>query len=178
MNVNKGRLLKKSSNRKSKLVLTTLVTTWLSIAFHLRPIWLQTLVAIEPELCLTSFSSFCAAIWSRCAVQFESEQTPFPRTGPIRSSIQTCCFAQDSIRNMLFCSYLIFLLRDEWMIEIFSKAMGAALVGNNFSPILWIFHSIHFSYKKKSDSLRPEIYKVLNPYWLLNWVSIARVVLW
>ena len=61
-----------------------------------------------------------------------------------RSSIQTCCFAHDSIRNMRFWSYVIFLLRDEsddWMIERFSKAMGAALVGNNFSPILWNFIS-------------------------------------
>ena len=32
------------------------------------------------------------------------------------------------------------------MIERFSKAMGAALVGNNFSPILWKFY---FTWKKK-----------------------------
>ena len=39
-----------------KLVLSTLVTTWLSnIAFHLRPIWLQTLVAIDSESRQTSF---------------------------------------------------------------------------------------------------------------------------
>ena len=51
MNVYKGRLLKKSSNRKSKLVLSTLVTTWLSnIAFHLQLIWLQTLIAIDSEI--------------------------------------------------------------------------------------------------------------------------------
>ena len=47
---------------------------------------------------------------------------------------------------MLFCSFVIFLLRDKWMIERFSEAMGAALVGNNFSPILWNFH---FTWKKK-----------------------------
>ena len=35
---------------------------------------------------------------------------------------------------------------------------------------------ISFQMKKKSDSLRPEIYKALKPYWLLNWVSVARVV--
>ena len=40
--------------------------------------------------------------------------------------------AQDSIQNMLFCSCVIFLLRDEWMLERLSEAMGAALVGNNF----------------------------------------------
>ena len=35
--------------------------TWLSnIASHLRLIWLQTLVAIDSEACLTSFPSFCA----------------------------------------------------------------------------------------------------------------------
>ena len=61
MNVCKGRLLKKSSNRKSKLVMSTLVTTWLSnIAFHLQSIWLQTLVAIDSESRLTSFQRFCA----------------------------------------------------------------------------------------------------------------------
>ena len=68
-----------------------------------------------------------------------------------RSSIHTCCFAQDLIRNMQFCSYVIFLLRDEWMIERFSEAaeaMGSALVCNNFSLVLWTFH---FTWKKKSD---------------------------
>ena len=44
-----------------------------------------------------------------------------------RSLIQTCCFAQDLIRNMWFCSYIIFLLRDKWMIERFSKVIGCCL---------------------------------------------------
>ena len=75
---------------------------------------------------------------------------------------------------MRFCSYVIFLLRDEWMIERLSEAMGAALVGNNFSPIPSKFR---FTWKKKSsDSSRPEIYKALKPCLLLNWVSVARVV--
>ena len=64
-------------------------------------------------------------------------------------------------------------LRDEWMIERFSEAMGAASVSNNFPLILWKFH---FTWKKKSDTLLPENYKALKPNWLLNWVSIARVV--
>ena len=52
--VYKGRLLKNSSNQRSKLVLSTLVTTWHSnIAFCLRPFWLQTLVVIDPESCQT-----------------------------------------------------------------------------------------------------------------------------
>ena len=39
------------------------------------------------------------------------------------------------------------------------------------------FHrNFHFTWKNKSDSSRPEIYKALIPCWLLNWVSTARVV--
>ena len=104
-----------------------------------------------------------------CAILFESSADALFSD---RSSIQTCCFAQDSIRNMRVCSYVIFLLRDQWMIERLSEAMGAALVCNNFSPIPWKF----ISHEKKKWSLRPEVYKALKPCWLLNWVSIARVV--
>ena len=54
MHVCKGRLLKKSSNQKLKLILSTLITTWLSsITFHLQSIWLQTLVVIKSESSLT-----------------------------------------------------------------------------------------------------------------------------
>ena len=77
---------------------------------------------------------------------------------------------------MLLCSYVLCLLRDQWLIERLSEAMGAALVSTNLSPIPW---KISFHMKKKSDSLLFEIYKALKPYsscWLLNWVSIARVI--
>ena len=131
MNVYKGRLLKKSSNRKLKLVLSTLVTTWpLNIAFHLRPIWLQTLVAINSEWCKTSFPSFCEPP-SKVAVLFNSNLSRRPFLAQVVD-----------FRKMLFCSYVIFLLRDIffllrdlWLIERLSEAMGAALVCNNFSPI-------------------------------------------
>ena len=55
------KIAQKSSNRKLKLVLSRLVTTWLAnITFHLQPIWLQTLVAINSESRQTSFRSFCS----------------------------------------------------------------------------------------------------------------------
>ena len=39
------------------------------------------------------------------------------------------------------------------------------------------FHRNFISHeKKKSDSSWPEIYKAFKPHWLLNWVSVARVV--
>ena len=113
MNVYKGRLLKKSSNRKSKLVLSTLVTSWLSnIAFHLRPIWLQTLVAIDSESCLTSFPRFCAPP-SEVAVLFDSNLSRRPFFGQVVD-----------LDQLLFVP-----------MSYFCEAMGAALVNNNFSPI-------------------------------------------
>ena len=42
------------------------------------------------------------------------------------------------------------------MIERFSEAMGAALVGNNFSQILWKFH---FTWKKKVTRRGPKFTK-------------------
>jgi len=48
---------------------------------------------------------------------------------------------------MLLCSYIIFLLRDQWLIERLSEAMGAALFGISFHP-----------------EFPPEIYKALKPF--------------
>ena len=61
-----------------------LVDTWLSsIAFHLWPIWLQTLVAIYSESCQTSFLSFCAP-QSEVAVLFDSDLSRRPFLGQRR----------------------------------------------------------------------------------------------
>ena len=117
MIVYKGRLLKKSSNWKSKLILSKLVTTHSTVSFA------SDLVAnfgcYRLRIMTDIISKLLrAAIWSRCAVLFESEQTLFSRTGPmLRSSINFCCFAQDSIQNIRLCSYVIFLLTDQWLIE-------------------------------------------------------------
>ena len=167
MNVYKGRLLKKSSNRKSKLVLSTLVTTWLSnIAFHLRPIWLQTLAEIDSESCQRSFQSFCAQP-SEVAVLLDLNLSRRPFLRQVVDLDLLLCTGFDSEPVVLFqCD--IFTQRPT-MIERLSKAMCAALVGNNFSPIpskiTW----------KKIDSPRPDIYKAWKPCWLSNWVSFARV---
>ena len=123
MNVYKGRLLKKSSNRKLKLVLSTLVTTWLSnIAFHLRPIWLQTLVAIDSESCLTSFPRFCAPP-SEVAVLFDSNLSRRPFQAFLRQVVDLdllLCTGFDSEPVVLFqCD--IFTQRPT-MIERLSKS--------------------------------------------------------
>ena len=161
MHVYKGRLLEKSLNWKSKLVLTTLETRWLSIiAFHLWQIWLETLVAIDSESRLTSFPSFCAPpsevavlfdsnlsrrpflgqvafhlrlIWLQTLVAIDSESrlTLFPSFCAQPTQVAVLFNSYLSRRpflgqvvdlDLLLCtafnsSYVIFLLRDQWLIE-------------------------------------------------------------
>ena len=85
MIVFKGRLLTKSSYRKSKLDLSTLVTqsTCLpNIAFRLRLIWMHTLDAIDLKSCQTSFPSFCAPP-CEVAVLFNSNLSRRPFLGQV-----------------------------------------------------------------------------------------------
>ena len=65
-------------NRQSLLVTTRLS----NLAFHLQPIWLQTFGFNRFRIMPDNVSKFMRfAIWSRCAVLFESEQMPFSLTG-------------------------------------------------------------------------------------------------
>ena len=106
MLVYKGRLLKKSSNQKSKLVLSMLVTTWLSnIAFHLRSIWLQTLVAIDSESRQTSFPSFCAPP-SEVAVLFNLNLSRLPFLGQVVDLDLLLCTRFDSEHAVLFLCHI------------------------------------------------------------------------
>ena len=93
MIVYKGKLLKNNSDQKSKLVLSTLVTAWLSI--HLWPILLQTLVAIKLESCQTSFPSFCTQP-SEVAVLFNLNLSSQFKSAAFsalhRIQFGTCCF--------------------------------------------------------------------------------------
>ena len=113
LNVCKGRLLKKSSNGKSKLVLSTLDTTWLSnitVTFHLLPIWLQTLVAINSESRLTLFPSFCS-LPSEVAELFNLNLNRRPFLGQVVNLDLLLCTGFDL--EHVICSYVIFLLRDQ-----------------------------------------------------------------
>ena len=66
-----------------------------------------------------------ATIWSGCPVKLEPEQTPCSWT--------SCRFKS---WNRLICSYGLFSLRDQLMIEKFSKAMSGVLVCYKFLPTL------------------------------------------
>ena len=158
MIVYKGKLHKslqiKNWTCQTSLVLSTLVTTWLlNTPFHLLPIWLQPLVDINSESHVTLLPSFCGQP-SEVTVLFNLNLSRHPFLRQV-----ACCFAQDSILNMRFCSYVIFLLRDQCLIERFSKAMGEALVSNNFSPIP---SKISFHMKKKVNCCVPKFTKHLN----------------
>ena len=85
-----------------RLHLSTLVTTWLSnIAFHLRPIWLQTLAEIDSESCLTSFPSFCAPP-SEVAVLYDSNLSRRPFLGQVVDLDLLLCTGFDSEHAVLF----------------------------------------------------------------------------
>ena len=102
----KANCSKKSLHRKSKLVLSTLVTTWLSnIAFHLQSIWLQTLVAIDSESRLTSFPSFCAPP-SEVAVLFDSNLSRLPFLGQVVDLDLLLCTGFDSEHVVLFLCHI------------------------------------------------------------------------
>ena len=127
---------------------------------NLLPILLQTLVVrIMPDIVSKLLH---AAIWSSCAVQFESEQTPFPRIGHrLRSAalhrIQLGTWGFDPI------SYF-YSETNEWF-QHWAKQwawLQSATTSCLFS------RKFHFTWKKI-------IVAALHP-WLSNWVSIARVV--
>ena len=129
-----GKLLKKILKSKPKLILSTLVTTWISkIAFHLQPIWLQTLIANDSESC-QSFCALPSEVTVLFDLMFESQhckQMLFSWT----SNGYICCFqvlCTGFDRNMQICSYHsmshFYSETHEWL----SKAMSTALIGKNF----------------------------------------------
>ena len=87
-----------------------------NITFHLLPIWLQTLVAIDSESRLTSFPSFCVPP-SEVAELFYSNLSRCPSLSLVVQvvglELTACTVAQDWILNMWFCSYVIALHRDK-----------------------------------------------------------------
>ena len=98
-NIYKGRLQKKL---KLKFVLSTLVTTWLSnIAFHLKPILLQTLFVINSESRLTQFPSFCKPP-SEVAVLFNQSLGRRPFLRQVVALDLLLCTGSESEHMVLF----------------------------------------------------------------------------
>ena len=104
MIVYKGKSRKKSSIRKSKLVLSMLVSTWLlKIAFHLLQIWQQSLVAINSESCQIQLPSFCA-LQSEVAVLFNLNLSR--RLGLVVNLDLLLCTGFDSEHVVLFLCHI------------------------------------------------------------------------
>ena len=151
MIVYQGRLLKNSSNWKLKLVLSTLVTIWLSnIAFHLRPIWLQTLVSIDSESRQTSFQSFCAPP-SEVAVLFDSNLSRRPFLRQVVDLDLLLCAGFDSEHEVLFLCHIFTQrpINDRKIEQSYGRCFGR--------------QQIPFPKKKNLLSL-PDIYKSLKPF--------------
>ena len=176
MIVYKGRLLKKSSlaNQKLKLIQSTLVTTWLSnIAFHLLPIWLQTLVAIDSELCQTLFQSFCV-LPSEVTVLFKWNLSRLPFLGQVVNLDLLLCTRYNSEHVALFlCHNFTQSLIKDWKIQ---KSDGHYF-GSLRQQLLANAINNFISHKKWFVAARN--LQIIKTFWTLedlNWVSITRVV--
>ena len=119
----RGILFKKTSNWtwKSKLILSRLVIILPSnITFHLQMIWLQNFgcywFRIMPDIVSKLLLS---AIWSCCAVQLVSVQTPFLRQ-VVNLDLMLCsvCTGFNSEHTVLFlCSIFTQRPMTDWNIE-------------------------------------------------------------
>ena len=106
MTVYKGKLLKKIFKLKIEACPVNAGTTWLSnIAFHLRPIWLQTLAVINSESRLTSFPSFCAPP-SEVAALFDSNLSRRPFHGQVVDLDLLLCTGFNSEHVVLFLCHM------------------------------------------------------------------------
>ena len=76
-----------------------------NIAFHLRPIWLQTLVAIDSELGLTLFPSFCAPP-SEVSVLFNSYLSRRPFLRQVADTVLLLCTGFNSEDAVLFLCHI------------------------------------------------------------------------
>ena len=155
MIVYKGRLLKnlQIENRSSSCQGWTVVAGHY-VAFKKHSILLATDLAanfgcyrfsITPDIVSKLLRT---AIWSRCAVQFKPEQTPF--LGQVVDLDLLLCRGFDSEHAFLFLCHI--LLRDQRLSEAMGRGFGRQqLLANSIENFI--------SHFEKSDSLRSEIYK-------------------
>ena len=113
------------------------------VAFHLRPIGLQTLVAIDSESRLTSFPSFCAPLFE-VAVLFDSNLSRRPFLAQVVNLDLLLCTGFNLEHVVLFICHM-FTQRPMHDRKI-ERSDRCALVCNNFSPIP---SKISFHMKKK-----------------------------
>ena len=113
---------------------------------HLLLIWLKTLVVIDLDSCRTSFPSFCVPP-SEVAVLFYLNLSGRPFLGQVVDLDLLLCAEFDSENVDLFLCHISTQRPTAGSDpKRLSEVMGAALVGNNFSPIS---SKISFHVKKK-----------------------------
>ena len=88
-----------------------------------------------------------------------------------RSLIQICFFCTDWIWSIRIYSCALFLLRYQWWLKDWVRLFALLWFVTPTSTIHW--NSIFTWIKKISPC--PKICNSSKPFWLLNWVSIARM---
>ena len=122
-------------NQKKKLVQSMQISTWL--AFYLWPIWLQSLAVIKSESSQRLIPSFWA-LPPEVAVLFDWNLSRCPLLRPVVDSDLLLCTGF----NLEHAVHVLFLLRDQWMIQRLRKEMNAAWVGNEFCNTIKISFNI------------------------------------
>ena len=146
MIVYKGRLLKKFENCSLSCVLVSayafqtlhFICEWFGCK-----LWLL-LIQNHARHCFQAVAhlhlkSLCCSVWIWADALFFRQVV---NLDPSRT-----CFAQHSIWNMLFCSYVIFLLRDQGMIESIVKQWALLWFATTSHQCHQKFPN-HFTYKK------------------------------
>ena len=143
MIVYKGRLLKKFQIED----LSSSCQGWSLHGFraqpgsiYLLPNWLQTMVAIDSESLLTLFPSFCA-LTSVCICPF---------LGQVVSLDLLLCTGFNQEPAVLFlCSYALFVLRDQSLIERLSNWAKLCVLLWSVSTSCQFHQNFHFTWIKK-----------------------------
>ena len=127
------------------------------VTFHLRPIWLQTLVEIDSESYQTLFPSFCA-LASEVAVLFCSNLSRLPFLGQFVDSDLLLCTGSDLEHAFFFLCH-IFTQRP--MNDSKIKRSN----GRCFGRQQLLAHSMEISFPMNKNLLSlPNIYKALKPF--------------
>ena len=155
MMVYNDKLLKKSSNRKSMLVLSMLV---IYVAFKHHISFATDLASKFGCYGFRIVSKLLrVAIGSRCADQFESEKTPFPWTGHCDLDLLLCT-GFDLEYSVLFLCHIF--ARRSMNYRKIERSDGRC-----FGQQQFLANSIeNFISHEKNPSSLPNIYKALKPF--------------
>ena len=166
------KIAQKSSNLKSKLVLSGSVNAGHYVAFKYRISFVRDLAEnfgcyrfrITPDI----VSKLCAQP-SEVTALFNSNLSRHPFLGQVVDTDMLLCTGFDSEHAVLMICHIFAQRRmnDRKIQRSDGRCLGR-------QQLLADSKEISFQMKKKSDSSWPEIYKALKPYWLLELIQYRK----